>query len=139
MIPQYFIDKYINLSSNNMEKGWNWYLDAKRAVKEGKIPVLGSFIHVQSFTRNGKQYYRLSERWSITINDIWIDSLIEEDSPFLLITPTIDEYLKNKEYGTSVYGREINKLITAGYNIPMNDFSISKSKARYIHNFGTIT
>ncbi len=147
-IPQSFIDKYKDLIEANkssltgrpidvdadMAEAWKWHQDAKIAVAEGKLTVLGNFDDVQSFTRGSNYYYRLmSERWSPAINDIWIDSLIEEKSSFLLISPTDNKSLSSTKFGETIYARELKKLEDAGYDVPKGDKTISGKNSKYLN------
>lgn len=106
------------MSRKLQRSAWHSYLDAVGGA--GK-PVLGNFDDVARYVAdNGPGLHKLSlarDMWNPFVNDEWMRGWIEKRATFLLATFPTPEALTSAKWGRSVFGREMDMLAAAGYNM----------------------
>ncbi|WP_437764913.1 DUF6531 domain-containing protein [Sorangium sp. So ce281] len=113
------------MSETFKNQAWNLY---NKTLKSTDIPVIGDFGDVAGFIdQNGKGYAKLSLpmppcadgvfHWNTFVNDMWMQAFIDKNAVVLLASEPIEELLKSEEFGRSVFGREMDQLTAAGYEL----------------------
>ncbi|MDC0747906.1 DUF6531 domain-containing protein [Polyangium mundeleinium] len=111
------------MSDTFKNQAFNLY---NKMLKSSDIPIIGEFGDVDTFLKkNGPGFAKLSLpmppatgfHWNTFVNDMWLQAFIDNNAVVRLASEPTEELLSSKMYGRSVFGREMDQLIAAGYKL----------------------